>query len=105
MKNKEYKSINDELNFAQSFRNEFMQYLKLIPETDLNNIWIERKSLNQKRKLSDYLLRIDFHESVHIGLLLSYLRQVRIERPKIWINKNSKCPVFHSKNHTCKILF
>jgi hypothetical protein len=34
--------------------------------------------------LGDYLLRIGFHEAVHAGQFLAYLRAMQIERPFIW---------------------
>jgi len=46
--NKDFISINDELNFAQPFRNEFLEYINSVSESDLDNIWIARKALNQK---------------------------------------------------------
>jgi hypothetical protein len=38
----------------------------------------------EKKILGKYLLRIGYHESVHAGQFLSYLRAMKIDRPKIW---------------------
>ncbi len=53
-------------------------------ESDLENVRIERKEVGQSKKLGDYLNRIAYHESVHTGQMLSYLRTIGIERPQIW---------------------
>jgi hypothetical protein len=37
-----------------------------------------------KKTIANYLLRIGYHESVHAGQFLSYLRAINIDRPKIW---------------------
>ena len=52
--------------------------------TDLENVRIERDEVRQSKKLGDYLNRIAYHESVHTGQMLDYLRTAGIERPKIW---------------------
>ncbi|MCZ6703275.1 MAG: hypothetical protein O6940_09575 [Ignavibacteria bacterium] len=48
------------------------------------NIMNERREVDQRKKLGDYLNRIAYHESVHTGQMLSYLRTLGIERPQIW---------------------
>ena len=49
---------------------------------DLVNVKIESE-VGQSKKLGDYLNRIAYHESVHTGQMLSYLRMLRIEIPQI----------------------
>jgi uncharacterized damage-inducible protein DinB len=53
-------------------------------ETDLENVQIERKEVGQSKKLGDYLNRIAYHEAVHTGQMLSYVRTIGIDRPQIW---------------------
>ncbi len=36
------------------------------------------------RELGDMLLRVAYHESVHTGQLLDYLRTAKVKRPIIW---------------------
>ena len=81
---KPYKDVSDELSFAQPFRDNFIQSLKLFSAQDLTDIEIIRSEVGQKRKLGDYLMRIAYHESVHTGQMLSYLRILNVERPKVW---------------------
>lgn len=42
------------------------------------------KIIENKGDLGDYLNRIAYHESVHTGQILSYLRTIGIDRPQIW---------------------
>ncbi|MGN7765410.1 DinB family protein [Paenibacillus sp. 22594] len=82
---KEFQSVDDELEFAQPYREKFIKYIKTIHINDLENIEIDL--LNEGgyiRPLGDMLLRIAYHESVHTGQLLNYMRIMGIGRPKIW---------------------
>ena len=51
---------------------------------ELEEMYITRKEVKQKRKLADYLLRIAYHEGVHTGQLLDYLRILKAPRAVIW---------------------
>ncbi len=79
-----YTNLEHELHFAKSYRDDFLNMIKRLEETDLKNIRIERKEVNQSKILGDYLNRMAYHESVHTGQLLDYLRTAGIPRPKIW---------------------
>jgi uncharacterized damage-inducible protein DinB len=83
-KDKPYLDLHVELSFAQSFRDEFMQTIQSFSSEDLTTIEIIRSELGQRRKLGDYLNRIAYHESVHTGQLLDYLRTLNTKRPLIW---------------------
>ena len=82
--NRPYTNIKDELEFANKYRNEFMDAVNNFSETDLENIEIVRSEKNQRKKLGNYLNRIAYHESVHTGQMLSYFRGMGIEIPLIW---------------------
>jgi uncharacterized damage-inducible protein DinB len=79
-----YTNIVDELSFAEPHKNSFYKMLETLTEADLSEIVIQRKEVNQVKKLGDYLNRMVYHEAVHIGQLLSYLRTMNVERPQIW---------------------
>lgn len=79
-----YVDLNCELDFAEKYRTNFLSMISGLNESDLENIRIERKEVGQSKKLGDYLNRIAYHESVHTGQMLSYLRRVGIDRPQIW---------------------
>ena len=83
-KNIEYSDLKGELNIAGKYRENFIDMIKALNESDLENIRIERKEVNQNKKLGDYLNRIAYHESVHTGQILGYLRTLGVKRPQIW---------------------
>jgi uncharacterized damage-inducible protein DinB len=82
--NIEYTNVIDELSFAEPYRKSFYEMVKKLSESDLKDIIIHRKEVNQEKKLGDYLNRMVYHEAVHVGQLLSYLRTLNIKRPQIW---------------------
>lgn len=83
-KNLKYVDLKNELDISEKYRNHFIDMIKGLKESNLENIRIERKEVGQSKTLGDYLNRIAYHEAVHTGQLLSYLRKIGIERPQIW---------------------
>lgn len=59
-----------------------MAKVKSFSEKDLSNI-IDRSKVGYVRSLGDMLARIAFHESVHLGQLLDYLRTAGVTRPDV----------------------
>lgn len=81
---REFTTVDDELEFAKPYREDFLEYIRSIPANDLDNIKIDRSDVGYIRTLADMLLRIAYHESVHTGQLLDYMRTMGIDRPNIW---------------------
>lgn len=79
-----YTNVQDEIDFAKPFRDDFFKTIRAFSSEDLSQIEIVRSEKGQRRKLGDYLQRIAYHEAVHTGQMLSYLRTLGIERPQIW---------------------
>jgi uncharacterized damage-inducible protein DinB len=79
-----YTNIQNEIDFAKPFRDNFFKTINSFSSEDLSQIEIVRSEKGQRRKLGDYLQRIAYHEAVHTGQILSYLRTLGIERPQIW---------------------
>lgn len=77
-------SIKDELEFAASYHQQFLDMITTFSEEDLTNIQIDRSDVGYIRSLGDMLMRIGYHESVHAGQLLQYLRIMEVDRPRIW---------------------
>ncbi len=82
--NRPYTNLEDEIAFAQPYYDDFLTAIKAYSAEELESIEIVREALGQRRKLGDFLLRIAYHESIHTGQLLSYMRIAGIERPNIW---------------------
>jgi uncharacterized damage-inducible protein DinB len=79
-----YTSIDDELKNAQPYREKFLKMVNSFSLKELEEVYITRKEKKQHRKLGDYLLRVAYHESVHTGQLLDYLRTLKAPRAAIW---------------------
>ncbi|MDN5203233.1 DinB family protein [Fulvivirgaceae bacterium BMA10] len=77
-------NLQRELRFSKPYRNEFLQMVESFSETDLEEINIDRTEAGYTRKLGDFLLRVGYHEAVHTGQMLDYLRTMNVDRPKIW---------------------
>lgn len=82
--NRKFTAVDDELAFAKPFREDFLNYIKTLSVSDLENVQIDRSDVGYVRTLGDMLMRIAYHESVHTGQLLDYMRTMRIDRPNIW---------------------
>jgi len=79
-----YVSLEDEIGFAKPHRQEFIDFVRGFTPEELDNVEIIRPEKNQRRLLVDYLQRAAYHEAVHTGQLLGYLRTIGIDRPAIW---------------------
>ncbi len=79
-----YTTVDDELRNAQPYREKFLKMIHGLTQKELDEVYITRKEKNQHRNLGDYLLRIAYHESVHTGQLLDYLRTLNAPRAAIW---------------------
>lgn len=84
LKSNPFSSVDDELKNAQPYREKFLKMVNGFTAKELEEVFITRKNLGKRRTLGDYLLRIAYHEAVHTGQLLDYLRTVKTVRPKIW---------------------
>ncbi len=79
-----FAGVDDEIAFAVPYRREFERMVDGLSDDDLESIEIDRSEVGYKRKLGDFLLRAIYHEAVHCGQLLGYLRAMGIHRPKVW---------------------
>lgn len=82
--NRPFSTVDAELEFAEPFRNQFIETIQTFSEEDLSSITIDRSDSGYIRSLGDMLLRVAYHESIHTGQLLDYLRTAGIPRVNIW---------------------
>jgi uncharacterized damage-inducible protein DinB len=82
--NQPFISVTDELEFAEPYRKKFLESVRHFSDTELNETEIVHPGNGEKKPLGKYLFRIGYHESVHAGQFLSYLRAMKINRPEIW---------------------
>lgn len=76
--------INSEIEFAEPYRREFLALIGSYTAMQLAENKIDRSDAGYVRPLGDFILRIGYHEAVHAGQLLSYLRMMEAPIPKIW---------------------
>ncbi|CAM1345494.1 DinB family protein [Tenacibaculum amylolyticum] len=79
-----FTNINDEILFSKPYQLAFYNMIASLKNIDLQNIIIRRSEVNQVKTLGDYLNRMVYHEAVHTGQLLAYLRTLQHQRPLIW---------------------
>jgi uncharacterized damage-inducible protein DinB len=77
-------SIDAEVGHAATYFTRFIEDVSAFSETDLEQKTIDRSDIGHKRKLGDFLARVAYHEAVHTGQMLQYMRAANISRPDIW---------------------
>jgi len=65
-------------------REALLQTVLELSDEDLDKIEIDRRDVGYVRKAGDFILRIAYHEAVHAGQMLQYLRMAGVPRPSIW---------------------
>ena len=79
-----FSTVDDELRNAQPYREKFLKMVNSFSMRELDEIYITRPEKKQHRRLGDYLLRVAYHEGVHTGQMLDYLRTLKAQRADIW---------------------
>lgn len=81
---RQFADVESALAFASSYRESLLETVRQLSDNDLNTIEIDRRDVGYVRKAGDFILRIAYHESVHAGQMLQYLRMAGAPRPSIW---------------------
>ena len=79
-----YTDVAAELAFAEPHRKEFLELVASYTAEELNTRKVDRSDRGYVRTFGDFILRMAYHESVHAGQLLGYLRTMNAPRPNIW---------------------
>ncbi len=79
-----FTDVAAEIKFAEPFRQEFLQLVHSYTAEDLTDKKVDRSDRGYIRIFGDFILRIGYHESVHAGQLLDYLKTMEVPRPNIW---------------------
>ena len=81
---RDFTDVSAELEIAEPFRKEFLRIVESYAPEELSNKKIDRSDVGYIRTYGDFILRIGYHEAVHAGQLLDYLRTMNVPRLKIW---------------------
>ncbi len=79
-----YASVEDELAFAEPYRRETLELVRSFSPEELAARKVDRSDVGYVRTFGDFVLRMAYHESVHAGQLLGYLRSMGAPRPNVW---------------------
>jgi len=79
-----FDDLDAALAFANPYRESLLETVLGLSGGDLNTIAIDRSDIGYIRKAGDFILRIAYHEAVHAGQMLQYLRMAGVERPSVW---------------------
>ncbi|MFN2597898.1 MAG: DinB family protein [Pyrinomonadaceae bacterium] len=79
-----YANVAAELAFAAPYRREFLELVGSYTAEGLSARKVDRADKGYCRTAGDFILRIAYHESVHAGQLLGYLRRLGEPRPNVW---------------------
>ena len=79
-----FTDIEDEIQFAQPFRIAFVEFLQSFGPTELETLKVDRSDKGYVRSAGDFIMRMTYHEAVHTGQVLAYLRTLALPRPNIW---------------------
>ena len=79
-----FDDVDAALAFADTYRESLLQTVRHLSDDDLNTISVDRSDVGYIRKAGDFILRIAYHEAVHAGQMLQYLRMAGVPRPSIW---------------------
>ncbi len=79
-----YTNIEAEIAFADPYRKEFLNLSGSYTSEELSAMKVDRSDKGYVRSAGDFILRMAYHESVHTGQMLGYLRMMNVPRPNIW---------------------
>jgi uncharacterized damage-inducible protein DinB len=79
-----YTSVEDELAFAGPYHRETLELVRSFSPEELAARKVDRSDVGYVRTFGDFILRMAYHESVHAGQLLGYLRSMGAPRPTVW---------------------
>jgi uncharacterized damage-inducible protein DinB len=79
-----YIDVTTEVEFASPYRKRLLDQVRSYSSDELSTKTIDRSDKGYVRTIGDFVLRMAYHESVHTGQLLSYLRRMNVPRPEIW---------------------
>ena len=79
-----FTTIDDEIAFSLPFRTTLVRLVQSIGPEELTTLKVDRSDKGYVRPVGDFILRMAYHEAVHAGQLLAYLRAMGVPRPNIW---------------------
>lgn len=79
-----YTNLEDELTRSAPYHQQFLEYVQSLDPNLLDTTMISWPHKPIARTLGDTLERKSYHDAVHTGQLLQYMRMLNLDRPDIW---------------------
>lgn len=79
-----FTTVKAEIERAEPFHQQFIDYVGSLASEDFSRKMIRWPHRPIERLLGDTLERKAYHDAVHTGQLLQYLRMLQLPRPGIW---------------------
>lgn len=79
-----FTTVEAEIERAQPYHEAFIAYVRSLDPREYGERTIQWPHRPIARSLGDTLERKSYHDAVHTGQLLQYLRTLQIPRPNIW---------------------
>jgi hypothetical protein len=83
-KSRSYGDVESEVSFARPYRQQLLELIATYSERDLLARKVNRADKGYVRSAGDFILRMGYHEAIHTGHMLGYLRAMNVPRPNIW---------------------
>ncbi|WP_217592570.1 DinB family protein [Cohnella sp. GbtcB17] len=84
MQDRPYTSIQDEIVRSEANHARFLSHVESLDVSTFGTVLIRWPHRPIERCLGDALERKSYHDAVHTGQLLQYMRLLQISRPDIW---------------------
>ncbi|MGM7684137.1 DinB family protein [Cytobacillus sp. Hm23] len=81
---KPFVTIESEIAGSNIYHDSLLSYVNGLPSSTYSSKMIKWPHKDIERSLGDTLERKSYHDAVHTGQLLQYMRMLQIERPDIW---------------------
>jgi uncharacterized damage-inducible protein DinB len=79
-----FTSVDDEVAFSRPFRTTLVNLIHSIGPEELATVKVDRSDKGYVQTVGDFVLRMAYHEAVHTGQLLAYLRAMGAPHANIW---------------------
>ncbi|SFS64916.1 DinB superfamily protein [Marininema halotolerans] len=83
-------SVEQEIEYSHPHRQQLLDWIRNLPPEQLIEKSVARPAKGYQRPLGDMLMRIAYHDSVHIGYFKQYLRMVQLEQPNMALAYNEE---------------
>lgn len=84
LQDRPYTSIQDEVERSEAHHFRFLSYVESLDVRTFETLLIRWPHRPIERYLGDALERKSYHDAVHTGQLLQYMRMLQLSRPDIW---------------------